>query len=125
MIVSELTVDEFNKRVGGIVMNLQAIETMIRFFFFRKNAEQAPFPKECGDDYVPSTSLTTYCQLRKWIRRYNSALTKEERERSILFLRNTQKYEIPWLTADLLLPNRPHSRIRCGNLGKLQTVWFQ
>jgi hypothetical protein len=78
--VSELTVDEFTKRVGGIVMNLQAIETMIRFFFFRKNSEQEPFPKECGDDYVPSTSLTTYCQLRKWIRKYNSALTKEERE---------------------------------------------
>ena len=78
--MAELTVDEFNKGIGAIVMNLQAIETTIRFFFFRKNAEQEPFPKNCGEeDYVPSTSFTTYCQLRKWIRRYNSNLTKEER----------------------------------------------
>jgi hypothetical protein len=77
--MAELTVDEFNKGIGAIVKNFQAIETTIRFFFFRKVAEQEPFPNKCGEDYVPSTSLTTYCQLRKWIRRYNSNLTKEER----------------------------------------------
>ncbi len=61
------------------------------FFLFRKNAEQEPFPKKCGEDYVPSTSLTTYCQLRKWIRRYNSNLSKEER----------LKYEVSEDNADI------------------------
>jgi hypothetical protein len=79
----ELSVDEFNSRVGAIVMNLQALETTIRFFFFRKNSEMEPFPKACGPTEVPSTSLTTYCQLRKWIRKYNSALSKQESEFAI------------------------------------------
>lgn len=79
--MSELTVDEFSKRIGAIVVNLQAIETTIRFFFFRKNSEEGAFPKKCGEEHVPSTSLTTYRQLRKWIRQYNSALTKDEREK--------------------------------------------
>lgn len=75
----ELSVDEFARRLGAIVMNLQAVETTIRFFFFRKNSEEGPFPKSCVEGLVPSTSLTTYCQLRKWIRKYNSCLTSEER----------------------------------------------
>jgi len=75
----ELTPDDFNKKIGAIIMNLQALETVIRFFFFRKNGEQHPFPKRCGDRYVPSTSLTNYCQLRKWVRKFNSGLSQEER----------------------------------------------
>jgi hypothetical protein len=74
----ELTAEDHNMRIGAIVMNLQALETAIRFFFFRKNDEQHPFPKPDGERYVPSTSLTKHCQLRKWIRKFNSSLKQEE-----------------------------------------------
>jgi hypothetical protein len=77
----ELTVDDFNKRIGAIIMNLQSLESIIRFFFFRENGEQHPFPKQCGNSYVPSTSLTNYCQLRKWVRKFNSGLKQEEFKR--------------------------------------------
>ena len=74
----ELTADDYNRKIGAIIMNLQALETVIRFFFFRKNGEQHPFPKPGGERYVPSTSLTKYCQLRKWVRKFNSGLKQEE-----------------------------------------------
>jgi hypothetical protein len=76
--VPGMNADEYNKGIGAIVMNLQALETVIRFFFFRKNSEQYPFPQSGGERYVPSTSLTKYCQLRKWIRKFNSCLKQEE-----------------------------------------------
>ena len=77
--MAELTVDDYNIRIGTIVINLQSLETTIRFFFFRKNGETEPFPKAgSGDDYVPHTSLTAFCQLRKWIRKYNGALSEKE-----------------------------------------------
>jgi hypothetical protein len=43
-----------------------------------RNGRQHPFPKPGGERYVPSTSLTKYCQLRKWIRKFNSGLKQEE-----------------------------------------------
>jgi hypothetical protein len=73
-----MTEKDFNSHVGGIVMNLQALETALRFFFFRKNGELNPFPKP-GVDSTPSSSLTAYKELRKWIRMFNSGLSKEER----------------------------------------------
>jgi hypothetical protein len=78
-----MTVKDFNSHVGAIVVNLQGIETAIRFFFFRKNGETNPFPKP-GVTETPSFphSLTAYRELSKWIRRFNSGLTKEELPRS-------------------------------------------
>lgn len=75
--MTELTVQQFNGHVGAIVMNLQALETAIRFFFFRKNGEINPFPKP-GVEEAPSSSLTAYRELGKWIRKFNSGLTKNE-----------------------------------------------
>jgi hypothetical protein len=73
-----MNADEYNKHIGAIVMNLQALESNVRFFFFRKNNEQHPFPQSCEGDNVQSTSLTNHCQLRKWIRKFNSCLTQDE-----------------------------------------------
>jgi hypothetical protein len=76
--MSNLTIDDYNKGIGAITMNIQALESAIRFFFFRKNDEQNPFPKAKKGELVPSSSLVTHRQLRKWIRKYNSCLSKEE-----------------------------------------------
>jgi hypothetical protein len=76
--MSNLTADDYNKGIGAIVMNLQALESVIRFFFFRKNEEKNPFPKPKKGEVVPTSSLVTHKQLRKWIRKYNSCLSKEE-----------------------------------------------
>jgi hypothetical protein len=75
--MAEMTVQQFNAHVGGIVMNLQAVETGLRFFFFRKNGETNPFPKP-GSKEAPSSSLTAHRELGKWIKRFNSNLTKDE-----------------------------------------------
>jgi len=72
-----MSVQEFNSQVGAIVMNLQAIETAIRFFFYKKNGETSSFPKPGGKE-TPSSSLTAYRELGKWVRKFNSSLTKEE-----------------------------------------------
>jgi len=77
-IMAILTVDDHNKGVGAIVMNLQALETTLRFFFFRKNGEKSAFRDAKKGEFVPGSSLVSHKQLRKWIRQYNSCLTKEE-----------------------------------------------
>ena len=76
--MSNLTVDDYNKSIGAVVMNLQALKSAIRYFFFRKNEEKNPFPKAKKGEIVPSSSLVTHQQLRKWIRIYNSCLSSEE-----------------------------------------------
>jgi hypothetical protein len=43
--MAEMTVQQFNAHIGAVVMNLQALETAIRFFFYRKNSETNVFPK--------------------------------------------------------------------------------
>jgi hypothetical protein len=76
--MSNLTVDDYNKGIGAIIMNLQALESIIRFFFFRRNGEKNPFPKPKESEVVPNSSLVTHQQLKKWIRKYNGCLSKEE-----------------------------------------------
>lgn len=75
--MTEMTWQRYNELVGGIVMNLQAFETTVRFYFFRKNDESNPFPK-LGAEEAPSSSLTAYVELGKWVRRFDSNLSKEE-----------------------------------------------
>lgn len=43
--MTQMTVQEFNTRMGAIIMNLHAFETAVRFFFFQKNKETNAFPK--------------------------------------------------------------------------------
>jgi len=121
--MAEMTVQEFNGHVGAIIMNLQALETAIRFFFFRKNGETNPFPKP-GAEEAPSSSLTAYRELGKWIRRFNSSLSKEELSK---FRISDDVVEIRDAIAHgrLIAPEPPSCPTRFGSSASRSTVFLR
>ena len=56
--MAEMTVKDYNAHIGAIVMNLQALETALRYFFYRKNGETNPFPKPGAKEASSTKSLT-------------------------------------------------------------------
>lgn len=65
--------------VGGIVMNLQALETVLRYFLLRLYRQDPQFP-QAGDNDASETALTNYVSLDYLIDQYNKALTETERQ---------------------------------------------
>jgi hypothetical protein len=72
-------VEEYTQGVGGIVTNLQALETVLRYFLAKLYNEVVEFPK-VGDQTVKLTNLTRRTSLGKLIRTFNKALTDAEKK---------------------------------------------
>jgi hypothetical protein len=72
-----MKVEEHTKSVGAIITNLQALETVVRYFLLRANGQQPDFPKP-GDKDTSITYLTDFRSLRPLIREYNEKLTNAE-----------------------------------------------
>jgi hypothetical protein len=72
-------VEEHTQWVGAIVTNLQALETVLRYFLAKTRNEVVEFPK-VGDQTVKLTYLTRRTSLGKLIRTFNEALAEEEKK---------------------------------------------
>jgi hypothetical protein len=72
-----MKVEDHTKSVGAIVTNLQALETVLRYFLLKANGQQVDFPKPGAKD-TSITYLTDYRSLRALIRSYNESLTEAE-----------------------------------------------
>jgi hypothetical protein len=66
-------------QVGGIVTNLQALETVLRYFLLRLKRQQLQFPKS-GDADAAENMLTSYEFLGELVDSYNNALTDTEKQ---------------------------------------------
>jgi hypothetical protein len=64
---------------GTIVMNLQALETVLRYFLLRHRGEIVQFPQP-GDTDASETSLTSFVSLGDLINDFNNALTDAEKK---------------------------------------------
>ena len=69
--------EEHTQWVGAIVTNLQALETVLRYFLLRLRKQDPQFPK-VGDQDAKKTYLTRYLSLGKIIKKYNRVLAADE-----------------------------------------------
>jgi hypothetical protein len=74
-----LNAEEHKQWVGAIVTNLQALETVLRYFLAKTRNEVVEFPK-VGDKTVKLTYLTRRTSLGKLIRTFNEALADAEKK---------------------------------------------
>ena len=65
--------------VGCIVTNLQALETVLRYFLLRLHKQEPQFP-QVGDTDVSVTYLTKYAFLGQLVDEYNRALQEPEKQ---------------------------------------------
>jgi 3-oxoacyl-[acyl-carrier-protein] synthase III len=65
---------------GGLMMNLQAVETLLRYFLVLREGQSTAFPK-VGDTQADETFATNYTSLGELIDVYNVGLTAEEAHR--------------------------------------------
>jgi hypothetical protein len=65
--------------VGAIVTNLQALETVLRYFLLIRRGEKPQFPKP-GDQDAAKTYLTCFLSLGTLIKTYNKALDDTEKQ---------------------------------------------
>jgi hypothetical protein len=72
-------VEEHTQWVGAIVTNLQAFETVLRYFLAKLRNEVVEFPK-VGDQTVKLTYLTRRTSLGKLIRTFNEVLAEAEKK---------------------------------------------
>ena len=71
--------EEHTQWVGAIITNLQALETVMRYFLSRRHNQDPQFPK-VGDKDAKKTYLTQYVSLGKRLKRYNGALSADEKK---------------------------------------------
>jgi hypothetical protein len=74
-----LKAEEHTQWVGAIVTNLQALETVLRYFLAKLRNEVVEFPK-VGDQTVKLSYLTRRTSLGKLIRTFNGALAEAEKK---------------------------------------------
>lgn len=74
-----MKVEEHTQWVGAIVTNLQALETVLRYFLAELQNEVLEFPK-VGDQNVKLTYLTRHTSLGKLIRTFNAGLADAEKK---------------------------------------------
>ena len=65
--------------MGAIVTNLQALETVLRYFLAKLRNEVVEFP-EPGDQTAKFSYLTRHTSLGKLIRTFNEALAEAEKK---------------------------------------------
>ena len=73
-----MKVEEHTQWVGAIVTNVQALETVLRYFLAKLHNEVVEVPK-VGDQVVKLTYLTRHTSLGKLIRTFNGALAEAEK----------------------------------------------
>jgi hypothetical protein len=78
----EMKAEEYTKSVGAIVTNLQALETVVRYFLLKANGQAPDFPNKAAKD-TSITYLTDYRSLRGLIRLYNEKLTDAEAQYTV------------------------------------------
>lgn len=69
--------EEHTQGVGAIITNLQALETVLRYFLLRLRKQEDQFPKP-GDLETKKNYLTRSISLHNLIRNYNGALDAAE-----------------------------------------------
>jgi hypothetical protein len=69
--------EDHTQWVGAIVTNLQALETVLRYFLLRLRKQDPLFPK-VGDNDAKKTYLTRSLSLGKIINKYNRVLHADE-----------------------------------------------
>jgi hypothetical protein len=86
-----LKAEDHTQWVGAIVTNLQALETVLRYFLLRLRGQQPEFP-QAGDADAKKTYLTRSLSITNLIRNYNGALDKDERrfkvDKDVVRIRN-------------------------------------
>jgi hypothetical protein len=75
----DLKTEEHTQWVGAIVTNLQALETVLRYFLATLRNEVVEFPKP-GDQTAKFSYLTRHTSLGKLIRTFNEALAEAEKK---------------------------------------------
>ena len=78
----KMEVEDHTKSVGAIITNLQALETVARYFLLKANGQDADFPKP-GDTNTSITYLTDFRSLRGLTRLYNEKLTSSETQYNV------------------------------------------
>jgi hypothetical protein len=109
--VGQMTADDHNRGVGSIIMDLQSLETHIRYFLYRRDGEYAAFPKP-GDWQTRETWLTKFISLGDLIKEYNSSLKSHERA---LFLVTDSVVDLRDAIA--------HGRLLAPNLNPPFSLW--
>jgi hypothetical protein len=71
--------EEHTQGVGAVVTNLQALETVLRYFLAKANGEDIQFPK-VGDKLVKLNYLTRFISLGKLIKTFNEGLADAEKQ---------------------------------------------
>jgi hypothetical protein len=75
----DLKTEEHTQWVGAIVTNLQALETVLRYFLATLRNEVVEFPKP-GDQTAKFSYLTRHTSPGKLIRTFNEALAEAEKK---------------------------------------------
>lgn len=83
---------EHTQGIGGIVTNLLALETVLRYFLLKLNGEEVQLPT-VGDREATITHLTRLASLSKLISEYHAALGETEKTKyavdtSVVSIRN-------------------------------------
>jgi hypothetical protein len=73
----QLKAEDHTQWVGAIVTNLQALETVLRYFLLRVRKQDPQFP-QVGDRDAKKTYLTRFLSLGKIIKKYNRVLGADE-----------------------------------------------
>ena len=108
---SKMKTEDHTKWVGAIVTNLQALETVLRYFLLTANGQAAEFPKLGAKDTVINF-LTDYRSLGNLMMLYNEKLT--EKKRNMLSILNLfLQYETRLLMVVWL--QRQNFQPLCGN----------
>jgi hypothetical protein len=65
--------------VGSIVTNLQALETVLRYYSMGPKAQEVEFPK-VGEPEAVESGLTNYVSLGGLVKRFNKSLKPDEQQ---------------------------------------------
>jgi hypothetical protein len=74
---ASMKAEEHTRGVGAIITNLQALETVLRYFLARRHEQNIQFPK-VGDEEAAENYLTRWVGLDKLAKSYNGALMDNE-----------------------------------------------
>jgi hypothetical protein len=77
-----LEVMEHTQGIGGIVTNLLALETVLRYFLLKLNGEEVQFPN-VNDREAKITQLTRFASLSKLISEYHATLSDTEKQYAV------------------------------------------
>jgi hypothetical protein len=70
--------EKYLELTGGLIMNLQGVETVLRYFLVVREGQSVDFPKP-GDKYADETFATNWQSLDPFIDTYNAGLSVGER----------------------------------------------